>query len=457
MSRINWTMLQASRGLSRVLVSLGPVSRVAFPKKENTNKRCSYGFKCIRHESDILLLHLLPQSQDVHAFLEACKRKLHKLHRARPSAVTGRHVYLADRMLKKDAPDRLQHDSTLSRQRIMQVHARHYNALSAEEKQRLDTRAFYMRAEREKARTEAILEARENLMGAMHRASLCVVDSKFGAMQLTASAWTPAVLQDLCTLWDSDLFTGRELKQQRSISTTCPKPLSDDEWAGLLQHSPLHECLPGLLSETTREIAAARSFSNGAVFGIDSGADFSWWRLIIALQRPVEVVWQPLTMMELEDMCAPGMTAGDWRNETTPEVDFCWFYEPGEFVHEDIFKDVSSKHIYIMIDCEYRGPGIVVCAGEMHAWSSWYKRLQVAEGLRARAQVKTKERTGGANNGESAGSDVAMADLMALDAVERHIMVDDVFSEAGSEVVVGTSDEDSDADVDYEKLFEEWQ
>eukprot|EP00971_Amphidinium_carterae_P351921 6492338-Amphidinium_carterae.2 len=401
--------------------------------------------------------HLLPQTQDVHTYVEACKRKLQKLHRGRPSAITGRHVYLADRMLKKDATDRYQHESTVSRQRIMQVHARHYNALSGEDKQRLDTRAFFMREERAKQRTEAIQEARDNLAGAKHSASLLVSDKKFGAMQLSAAAWTPQVLIDLQTLWDSELFTARELKQQRSSSTTCPRALSDDEWAGLLRTSPLQESHTVVVSETIREIAASRAFLSGAVFGVDAGDTFYWWRMIIALQRPVEVVWQPLTMMDLEETTLAGMTAGEWRSDTAGEVEFCWYYEPGEFVHEDIFKDVATQNIYVVGECEYRGPGIIVSAEELHSWSSWFKRLQLAEGIRVKADVKTKERTGAHAKGDAAGSDVAMADLLALDGADPQMVVDDIFSEAESEVVAGASDEDSQSDNDYEELFEEWQ
>eukprot|EP00971_Amphidinium_carterae_P175517 3479333-Amphidinium_carterae.1 len=62
--------------------------------------------------------------------------------------------------------------------------------------------------------------------------------------------------------------------------------------------------------------------------------------------------------MELEETAVPGMTAGEWRSDTAGEVDLCWHYEQGEFVHEDIFRDVPTHRIYVVVETEFRGPSI---------------------------------------------------------------------------------------------------
>eukprot|EP00971_Amphidinium_carterae_P352222 6492494-Amphidinium_carterae.2 len=248
----------------------------------------------------------------------------------------------------------------LSARGVMKQHGEIWNTLAARKKSVYEERARHLRQQKT-LEVEEELQAEASTLQAL-------VERESGAGQ----AGTPSM--SMCKLPDKDLEQIHTLlhsaatpqlhvRTLRTKAVECPAPLTHAEFAALHGRSSLRDLVQSSWSQQAARLMRARDLLQGKVLGVRSANnEFSWYMYGLAVLKPLTLTLVPLQQIDL-GVSWSQLSLGAAFDEQSMCVTFAWTYEAGLLETSDVFEGTSEQDLYVLDDCFYKAPGIVVSFG----------------------------------------------------------------------------------------------
>eukprot|EP00971_Amphidinium_carterae_P348038 6490287-Amphidinium_carterae.1 len=201
-------------------------------------------------------------------------------------------------------------------------------------------------------RLAALREEREvahrHLEQALVEENLSAVD--LPSMTLQGAQFSEDEAQRFDTFATSDAFSDITIRNMRQASSLCAKPVASTDMRHLVEIA----FIPVGCSALSGDCA-----QGGSIQGVMTG-NCHWFRFIVAIQQPVQLVVQPLELHEDVDMEAQkDVMKFVW------EPAFVWTYQNGLYSTADILHGKDTRDIKVVDNARVCGSFCVVSAGNM--------------------------------------------------------------------------------------------
>ena len=300
--------------------------------------------------------------------LDKLRRKLLAAERQRPSAITGRHVFLRDVAAKLRAANAARTQSGLalcSLQKLMAIHSEEWSKLPPERKQLYDDRALWMCSEGQHQQNDSREALQEALSLETERAEdeESVRDKSMVASAATLSegAWHRwALFAGAGRLQDAPLRRRRAEWQQ------CPQPLGEEEAKALSQQSECQGPAGACKGDVYHRVAQQRVYFGRAAFAVpDAEGTLQWYRLALALKSLLLLSFLNVhesVDREVADLSVP---KSEWWNLVKSCFSYSWNFSPGDFVSEDILRNLPADAVGVAMESCFKALGALTTHSEL--------------------------------------------------------------------------------------------
>ena len=309
---------------------------------------------------------MLPNSDDGEGpVVQRCRRRIQRLQQKQPQKITGRHVFLANKM-KKLA---LHNEGTagvarpLSRQKVMSLHDAEWLRLSEAAKRSYELQADVQRSEQQSSVASALDEEHRYLQDAKLEEATGS-QAKPSSMLISQCRMKKDDLDRLQRLFQAEFLTTAVLQKRHHESRHCPPPLHGPRFSALQQKSKLPSVESEGFGSTALRVCRGRSAFRNACFFIEDDHDTGrWYRFITAMLNPVRLVLLPLSVQELPEPANLTRTRADLDSWAATTMTHLWAFNPAEVEASDVFEDVDFDRLFVVMDSVFKAPGMLTSMG----------------------------------------------------------------------------------------------
>lgn len=176
-----------------------------------------------------------------------------------------------------------------------------------------------------------------------------------GSMLISACQFKPEDLERLYELAAQPAFHGKPLDKLRSAALECPRPWTDAQMNRAIEASLLLPNHSENMPDIARHICRMRDFFSGAVFCVPLPEGAKWYRFLFAMLNPYALFLHEVE----EDVSAfrlatpPGPK---WQRQAWAEPEWCWQFNPGNFVSAAALADVAPEDIGVVMTSTFVSP-----------------------------------------------------------------------------------------------------
>ena len=350
--------------------------------------------------------------------LRRLRDQLDILNRRRPTALTGRHVYISDimtkaKVLSKDAQPLAK---VRARQKVIASNATHWAALSHTQRSQYEQRARALQGQKQ----EQLREKKAQLQKAWAQQRDQLQTRKAQAadsMVISQCHFTAAELERLEELACSAQFSGTKGEGLHKQSLKCPLPLSQAAFQAHQQQGTLEfEASPPLCA-LSKQVACFRDNFRDAVFivAVDT-QDERHYRLIFASQQPMALGWLPLESMEVPAVqVGPGHQS--LQSRLLQDIQLCWAYQPAIIDWADVLDGVEAIDVAVALTSSFKAPGVLVSWDFLQPLALLMHELLQEEG---RQKTPRTSNVGAAGSARAKQTDPDRPTWVALSVARAH-------------------------------------
>ena len=267
---------------------------------------------------------------------------------------------------------------------VMQRHGHHWNELRPEQKDVYEQRAAIARGVKLAHIQEAIEEQETALAVAAastEKATTC------GAMLASNCRLQPVSLAKIQQLWDSKIYSDKVVRDSQKSALECPTPVVESTYADLVAKSGLSQKPVIEMCSLSKRIAHCRRELAHSVVGICRDGEWVWFRFAQAILQPIQVVWIPLTELEVSMVENPAVTVADWQHQQGADFQQSWTFVAGDFEVGDVLLDVPLTDIHLIKNTVFQGPGILTTTSSIEPMAAFLQANEAGRVPKAKAKA----------------------------------------------------------------------
>eukprot|EP00971_Amphidinium_carterae_P179918 3568876-Amphidinium_carterae.1 len=294
-------------------------------------------------------------------YLKRQRARVTKLRQKSFCHLTGRQLFLSEMLMKRKTGGRLKLHK-LSARGVMKQHGEIWNSLAARKKSVYEEKARHLRQRKTLEVEEELQDEAGTLQALVERESGA---GQAGTPNMSMCKLTDKDLDQFATLLQSAAIPQSHVQKLRTKALECPAPLAHATFAALHASSSLCDPVQSSWSQQAARVMRARDLLQGKVLGVRSADnEISWFMYGLAVLKPLHLTLVPLQQIDL-GVSWSQLSLSTAFNVQSMFVTFAWTYEAGLLETADVFEGRSESDIYVLDECFYKAPGIIVSFGSL--------------------------------------------------------------------------------------------
>ena len=294
------------------------------------------------HSVRCLLPVSLPDSQQV----SRIHKKLDRLYRARPSSISGRHIFLRDVMAKaKHLEETRRAGRKYDKKKAMRLHAGYWSGLSPAEQAHYHRRAEQERSAVESRRQQAVDQYMTDL--ALLRQRRQAEESSEKPQGLSSCRIDSGFLDEVAKIMNSSALRPASVKRLRESSLKCPVPCEVARFDALRSQGASLMASWADVDETpvwVKDVARSRERFQRSLFACLLGEELAWFRFLFGVKKPPQVHLLRISPVELAKNCSVSVKS-EWASRCHDMNRRSWDFSPSSLVDGSVLADCPLEAV----------------------------------------------------------------------------------------------------------------
>ena len=303
----------------------------------------------------------LPSKSVRHTKAARLQRKMASLLRKSPARVGGRQMFFKDILEKMRLANAKRPSSRkpFSQLGVMNLHAKHWEALSGAARARYEREAEVQKlAAAEKWREEfEALDAALDLELLREQQEAQAAGNR--GVRVSAARWPAWAASRLSELLQASPALHTKNKVVRAEASLGPKPVEEEAFLRKCNMSFLPRCPLRQTCDAYKSVCRLRSSFETTVFGFEDDGGLTWLRVAFCTASPCELFCYPLVLLPA-DLTSPGLTPTQWLSTAADATEAQWQLAHGFTVRsDDWLASRSLNDVMVFIQTDLRGDGLL--------------------------------------------------------------------------------------------------